>query len=285
MIESGGGRVLCDRKVNSLIIQGARCVGVECTDGERYLARKAVVSTIHVKHLIDMAPAECWPPEFHYGVKTYDVGIPMHGVYLLTTAPPVFETADGTCCAVSAGYAGWPEDMLEHFWRIRNGQWATQTGWLLIATPTLADPGRAPAGQHTIKILSPQAYQPPAGVSAEEARDRYADHQLAFVQRLAPSLRAETILARMNKGPHDYERQNPHMIQGAFHGGDRGLAQSGPNRPVPGWAQHRMPIAGLYQTGGTTHPGGSITGIPGRNAARVLLADLGRDPDQVLAPM
>lgn len=285
MIESGGGTVLCDRTVRSLVVEGGRCAGVECTDGERYLARQAVVSTIHVKHLIEMAPAECWPEEFHYGVKTYDLGIPVHGSYLLTTAPPVFETADGDCSAVSAGYAGWPEDMLEHFWRIRNGRWATQTGWILIATPTLADPGRAPAGQHTIKILSPQAYQPPAGLSADEARDRYADHQLAFVQRLAPSLRDEAILARMNKGPHDYERQNPHMIHGTLHGGDRGIAQIGRNRPVPGWAQHRMPIAGLYQTGGTTHPGGSITGIPGRNAARVLLADLGRDPDQVLAPM
>ena len=66
------------------------------------------------------------------------------------------------------------------------------------------------------------------------------------------------------------------MIRGAFHGGDRGLAQSGALRPVPGWGQHRMPIEGLYQTGGTTHPGGSITGAPGRNAAAVILADRDR---------
>jgi phytoene dehydrogenase-like protein len=44
-----------------------------------------------------------------------------------------------------------------------------------------------------------------------------------------------------------------------------------------------MPIAGLYQTGATTHPGGSITGAPGRNAAIVLLHDLGHDPDEVLS--
>ena len=46
-------------------------------------------------------------------------------------------------------------------------------------------------------------------------------------------------------------------------------------RPVPGWASHRMPIAGLYQTGSTTHPGGSISGGPGRNAAAVMLKDFG----------
>jgi phytoene dehydrogenase-like protein len=45
-----------------------------------------------------------------------------------------------------------------------------------------------------------------------------------------------------------------------------------------------MPIAGLYQTGATTHPGGSITGAPGRNAAMVLLHDLGHDPAEVLSP-
>jgi phytoene dehydrogenase-like protein len=43
-----------------------------------------------------------------------------------------------------------------------------------------------------------------------------------------------------------------------------------------------MPIPGLYQTGGTTHPGGSVTGGPGRNAAIVMLSDLGADPREVM---
>ena len=72
------------------------------------------------------------------------------------------------------------------------------------------------------------------------------------------------------------------MWRGTFHGGDRSLAHSGPLRPAPGWAQHRMPIPGLYQTGGTTHPGGSVTGGPGRNAAVVMLTDLGQDLDEVV---
>lgn len=54
-------------------------------------------------------------------------------------------------------------------------------------------------------------------------------------------------------------------------------------RPAPGWAQHRMPIPGLYQTGGTTHPGGSITGAPGRNAAQVILKDFGTSIEDVVA--
>jgi phytoene dehydrogenase-like protein len=50
-----------------------------------------------------------------------------------------------------------------------------------------------------------------------------------------------------------------------------------------GWAQHRMPIPGLYQTGATTHPGGSVTGGPGRNAATVMLKDFGTSIEEVVA--
>jgi phytoene dehydrogenase-like protein len=78
------------------------------------------------------------------------------------------------------------------------------------------------------------------------------------------------------------ERSNPHMVRGAFHGGDRGYAFTGKNRPVPGWADHRMPIPGLYQTGGTTSVGGSVTGVPGRSAAMVMLRDLGHNPEEVM---
>jgi phytoene dehydrogenase-like protein len=75
---------------------------------------------------------------------------------------------------------------------------------------------------------------------------------------------------------------NPHNWHGSCHGGAQNAAQSGPFRPVPGWAAHRMPIAGLYQTGSTTHPGGSISAGPGRNAAAVMLRDLGKSFDAVV---
>ena len=75
---------------------------------------------------------------------------------------------------------------------------------------------------------------------------------------------------------------NPHFWRGSAHGGAMNPAQSGPMRPVPGWAQYRMPIAGLYQTGATTHPGGSVTGGPGRNAAMVILKDFGTSIEEVV---
>jgi len=76
---------------------------------------------------------------------------------------------------------------------------------------------------------------------------------------------------------------NPHFWHGSAHAGAQNAAQTGALRPMAGWAQHRMPIPGLYQTGATTHPGGSVTGGPGRNAAMVMLKDFGTSIEDVVA--
>jgi phytoene dehydrogenase-like protein len=281
-LEDHGSTVATGKAVTRLILDGDRCAGVETADGGQYRAAKAVLSTIHVTHLRDMAPRQLWPEEFHYSVDTYDAGIPGFGVYLATSEPPVFESPDGgRHTAVSAGTAGWPQDVIRLGEDLRAGRLIEDVPWLLVATPTLADPTRAPAGHHTVKLLSQNSYEVP---DWDAAKHEHARRQLAHLRKAAPNFTDDVILAQLVKSPKDYERLNPHLVHGAFHGGDRGIAQSGALRPAPGWGSHRMPVAGLYQTGATTHPGGSITGAPGRNAAMVLLHDLGHDPDEVLSP-
>ena len=110
-----------------------------------------------------------------------------------------------------------------------------------------------------------------------------ADANLAYLRRFAPNLTNDVILAAVAKSPLDLERFNAHNWHGSCHGGDMDPSQSGTNRPVPGWAQHRLPLQGLYQTGATTHPGGSVSGGPGRNAAMVMLKDLGLSLEAVIA--
>lgn len=282
-LESHGGEVRCGAPVGRLLIEDGRCVGVETESGERFLARRAVVSTIHVTQLVDMAPEGTWPEELEYAVRTYDLGIPGFGVYCLSDVPPAFETPGGPVLAVSAGTVGWPEDVLQLGFDLRHGRFVTDVPWLLVATPTLVDPGRAPAGHHTVKVLSHQVYEAPGGPADwPAAKEAHARRQLEHLRRFAPGFSDDHILAMLVKAPPDFEAANRHMVHGAFHGGDRGPAQSGPGRPAPGWAGHRMPLPGLYQTGATTNPGGSITGTPGRNAARIVLSDLGTDPDGVL---
>ena len=283
-IESHGGKIVTGKKVRQLIVKDGRCSGFVTDDGEEYIGRDAVVSTIHVKHLVEMAPEDHWDEGFRYGVETFDVGIPAFAVYLCTSEPPRFKSANGTETAVSAGMAAWGEDIVRFTRQIRDGEVVADAPWVLVATPTLADASRAPAGHHTVKIIVPCSLRSPAPSGLwDDAKESFAQMLLEKVRTVAPNLTPDVIKAMMIRSPRDIEAANPHMINGTFHGGDRGFAFSGSLRPAPGWAQHRMPIPGLYQTGGTTHPGGSITGAPGRNAATVILKDLGTSIEEVLA--
>lgn len=288
VIEAHGGEVRCNQRVRSLVMRGGRCVGVETEDGERFEAGKAVLSTIHIKDLIGMAPPDAWGEDFVEAIDTYDVGVSAFAAHYATTEPPRYPARDGgTIECVSAGVAGWPEDILRMGRDVCEGRLVTDGAWLLFPAPTVCDPSRAPDGHHTVKILGMQPWRPDPARSAADTwaalREEIAAVQLAHLRRAAPNLTDETILAELIVSPMDLEAANPHMWHGTFHGGDRSPANSGALRPAPGWAQHRMPIAGLYQTGGTTHPGGSVTGGPGRNAALVMLTDLGDDPAAVMA--
>ena len=274
--EDLGGTLVLDTPVDRLLLQNGRCAGVETAKGERYLARKAVVSTIHVKRLVEMAPRAAWGDDFLYGIDTFDPGISMFAQYYATKAAP--ELVGGRT-AVSAGLVGWPGDVVAAGRDVREGK-LLHARWMLIATPTLVDPSRAPAGGHTVKILTMAPWERDwdDALKAEVAEENYQ-----ALLRVAPNMTRDVILAERVKSPVDIEQLNEHMWHGTIHGGDRGYANDGLRRPAPGWARHRMPIAGLYQTGATTHPGGSITGAPGRNCAIVLLEDLGHDPREVMS--
>jgi phytoene dehydrogenase-like protein len=87
------------------------------------------------------------------------------------------------------------------------------------------------------------------------------------------------VLAVRGEAPVDLEARNRHNVGGSCHGGEFRLPSG---EVLVGWPDHRLPVEGLYQTGATAHPGGSVSGRAGRNAARVLLADLGIDPASVM---
>jgi len=277
VIESHGGVLVTGARVTALVLERGRCAGVETEQGERYLARQAVLSTIHVKHLIEMAPAEAWGEDFRYGVDTWQPGVSMFVSHYATTAPPEYITGDGHITAVASGTPHSADRMLRLGTDFRAGRIATDEPVLLVLCPTVADPSRAPEHRHTLKVVGFQPYELPGGPGQwDELKAWVSSANLAELRRHAPNLTDEVILASAVKSPLDLERMNEHNWHGSCHGGDAGPAQSGELRPVPGWASHRMPIGRLYQTGATTHPGGSVSGAQGRNAAMVMLADLGR---------
>jgi phytoene dehydrogenase-like protein len=89
----------------------------------------------------------------------------------------------------------------------------------------------------------------------------------------APNLEG-AVLDAFVRSPLDTERDLPNMRHGDLLVGSFDGGQVGYHRPFEGAGQYRTPIAGLYLCGGSTHPGGNITGLCGYNAARVIAADL-----------
>ncbi len=273
LIEERGGTILTGRTVVDLVVESGRCVGVETDDGAIHRADKAVLSTIHIKHLVEMATPELWGEEFRFGADTWEPGITMFAAHYATTEAPQFQ--DGLA-PLAAGVPTSVERLLRVPDEFDRGIVALDDPVLLSLCPTVADPSRAPDGRHTLKLIGFQPYDLPEGAEHwDEIKLEVASANLEQLRRYAPNLTDETLLATTLKSPLDLERMNAHNWHGSCHGGDHGPDQMGSNRPAPGWAQHRTPIPGLYQTGATTHPGGSVTAGPGRNAAIVLLEDLG----------
>jgi phytoene dehydrogenase-like protein len=284
-IEDRGGTVLTGKPVSRLVLEGTRCVGVGTEDASEYGAREAVVSSIHVKHLVDMAPKEVWGVSFTYGVETWNPGVSLFASYYATSEPPLFPVEGGAVAPIAAGIATSPERLFRLHPEFARGEVPLDDNQLLVLTPTVADPSRAPEGGHTLKLVAMHPYDCVGGPRRwDEIKGEVADAHLRLLQRYAPNLTGDKILAGEVKSPLDLERYNRHNWHGSCHGGDMGPAQSYRLRPAAGWASHRTPVEGLYQTGSTTHPGGSVTGAPGRNAAMVILSDLGRDLAEVVSP-
>ncbi len=282
LIEAHGGTILTDTRVAGLVIENGRCVGVETAAGEIHRARRAVLSTIHIKHLVDMAPAETWGEPFVDGVASWRAGISMCAAHYATTEPPRF--ADGLT-PLAAGTPTSAERIIRVAEDFHRGKVALDDPVLLVLCPSVVDPSRAPDGNHTLKVIGIQPYELPDGPEQwDKLMPQVAAANLDHLRTFAPNLTDDVILATTLKSPLDLERMNPHNWHGSCHGGDMSPDQSGELRPAPGWANHRTPIPGLYQTGATTHPGGSVSAGPGRNAAIELLDDLGSSINAAIAP-
>src|SRR6185437_13331306 len=120
---------------------------------------------------------DAWDEDFLYGIETYDAGLSTFAQYYATTEPPVFL---GGQTAVSAGVVGWPEDVLAAGRDLRDGGFL-RARWLLVATPTLVDPSRAPDGHHTVKFLGMAPWND--GDWPPSLRDEVAIENLAAVRR------------------------------------------------------------------------------------------------------
>ncbi len=140
--------------------------------------------------------------------------------------------------------------------------------------PSTIDNSLAPDGQHVASLFVQHvAPQLPGGRcwSDPGEREGFADRVIETVTRHAPNF-ADSVVARQIHSPRDLEEKFG-LVDGDIFHGQMGLGQLYAMRPVMGYADYRMPIRGLYLCGAGAHPGGGVTGLPGRNAAREILRD------------
>ncbi len=137
--------------------------------------------------------------------------------------------------------------------------------------PSALDPSLAPPGHHVVQLFVQYAPYRLAEGDWDSTREAFADRCLAEIDRYAPGFSAQ-VLHRQVLAPPDLEREYGLTGGNIFHGAMT-PSQLLSLRPVPGWADHRTPIRGLYLCGAGCHPGGGVTALPGRNAARAVLHD------------
>ena len=285
-IEAHNGVVLTNMPVTRLVIENNRCVGVECMDGSSHRAEKGVISTIHVKNLVNMAARELWGEEFLEALELYEPEHAMLSFHFALTEPPKYPLANGGTISTAESAIAPPLDyyLRMNYIEARGEVNLSDPPGLQVVSPTVADPSRAPAGRHTMKIESNLPYGLKEGPKHwDNIKEEVAEGLLNHLRKFAPNLTADKFLGKFLESPLDIERMNPSMWRGSTHGGAMIPSQTGSMRPVPGWANYRMPINGLYQTGACTNPGGAVTGVPGRNAVAVILKDMGTSLEEVVA--
>jgi len=142
--------------------------------------------------------------------------------------------------------------------------------------PTLVDPSMAPPGKHVISCFVQWApYQLANGdVWDDRMRDAFGEAVVDVIAEHAPNIR-DILLHKQVLTPLDLE-ETFGLTEGNIFQGELTLEQLFFNRPVPGWARYRSPIANLWLCGSAAHPGGGIMGAPGKLAATQVVRSLRR---------
>ena len=273
-IRRRGGDVVCGQWVKRIILDGGRAVGVE-TDSETFFAERAVISSAHITQLPD-ALGEAIDEESRRYISHWRAGLTMFVSHYALSEAPRYRTHDGNCQAVAMGVIESVENLQLMLGDFYAGRLHMDQPFFLCLNPTVVDPRRAPDGRHTLKVISKQPYELIEGATHwDVVKQEVAAQLLDIFLSYTTNLRSEHILSSHVESPLDLERRNPNNFRGSCHGGAAMPSQSGWYRPAPAWNQYRTPVPGFYLTGSCTHPGGSVSGFPGRNAARVVLEDLG----------
>jgi phytoene dehydrogenase-like protein len=256
--------------VNRVLTARGQAVGVADTSGALVRARRAVLADVPAPALYSrLVGADKLPrrlvtdlERFHWDDATFKVDWALSG-------PIPWRNPD----AAGAGTVHLDSDLpalARYSGDVAAGR-LPENPMLILGQMSTTDPSRSPEGTEAVWCYT----HVPRGLdwNADRVR-RYADHLEGIIERHAPAFTSR-IRGRHVSGPHDLQRADPNLVDGAINGGTAAIHQQLVFRPVPGLARADTPIDRLYLAGASAHPGGAVHGGPGANAARAALARSG----------
>lgn len=267
-IEAHGGEVFTNARVDAILTEGERAVGVKI-GAEIYTAR-AVLSGAHILETCDLLPEAHRPPSAS-GVR---VGNGFGAILRLALSDPISYAAHpgpDARVALQLICRDRPHIMGAYADYLR-GQPASDPP-IVAMSFSAVDDSLAPAGGEVLWLWAQYfPYELSGGESWDTISTRVADTILDAFEPYAPGTR-DKIVGQLFQHPLWLERELGLRRGNVMHV-EMSLDQMFMLRPTMDLSRYRTPLKGLYLTGASTHPGGGIMGASGRNAARVLLKDL-----------
>jgi phytoene dehydrogenase-like protein len=275
-LQASGGAIRSAAPVERIIVRNGRAVGVALADGEEIYAR-TVVSNMDVRRtFLETMDARDLPDEFVKRVRNFKIrgssgklNIALDGLPQFPAIPANSPSTRGdmhvtdTVEMLERAYDDW-----------KDGRWS-RSPYLDILIPSQIDPTMAPDGKHYMSVFVQYCpYRLAEGEWSEAQRRAFGDTVIEAIARHSPGFR-DLILHAEIRTPADIEREVG-LTEGNIFQGELTFDQLLFNRPIPGYAQYRAPVRGMYMCGASTHPGGGVMGAPGYNAAAAILRDMGR---------
>jgi phytoene dehydrogenase-like protein len=261
--EREGVTVRCRAHVARVLVARGRVGGVVLADGEELPARD-VVTTISARPLAALLPEAALPDRLLRRLRIWRYATAAFKLDYALRAPVPWSAPEAREASV-VHVGGELRELASAAQAGARGE-VPERPALVVGQHTLYDASRAPDGNHTLYCYAhvPARYDCPD----EEIAARVE----AQLERFAPGF-SGTVIARALRNPRQTEDENPSLVGADLGGGSYELDQQLIFRPAPELCRHRTPLRGLYVTGASVHPGGSVHGMGGRSAARAVIAD------------
>jgi phytoene dehydrogenase-like protein len=268
-----GVEIRTSASVKQIEVRDGRAYGVVLEDGTDLRARTVLSNADPKRTFLKMVAACELPNEFLFAIQGIKMDGPCAKVnFVLAEEPRFTGTPPEATPLERTFYTLVPSlDFAERCYDIAKFGEIPQELWVDCVASSNADASLAPAGKHILTCFVQYVPYKLREGRWDEKRDVLGDRVVKKIAEYAPNVPA-AIMARQVLTPLDLERTYGLTEGNIFHG-DLRLEQLFFMRPVPGWSQYRTPIRGLYLCGAGAHPGGGVTGAPGRNAAMQVLRD------------